>query len=196
MAPPSKSTTASRSSSKPTKKSSKTTERTTKRAAPRTNGQGQAQKADPRPLGGFAALVGIYGGAVATAAVLARKKGIPDRFTPWDLVLLGIATHKLSRRISKDSVTSPLRAPFADFKEPAGSGEVNEEVEGSGFQKAVGELITCPFCIGQWVATGLVFGLAFAPRATRLLAGVFASAAVADFLQLAYARAEQAAEEG
>jgi hypothetical protein len=194
VAPPSKSTTASPSNRKAAKKSSKTTKRTSKRAAPGTNGQ--VQNTDSRPLGGFAALVGIYGAGVAAAAVIARKKRIPDRFTPWDLLLLGIATHKLSRRISKDSVTSPLRAPFAEFREPAGSGEVNEEVEGSGFQKAVGELITCPFCVGQWVATGLVFGLAFAPRATRMLAGVFASAAVADFLQLAYARAEQAAGEG
>ena len=192
--PPSKSTTRSERDSAKATKSSKRGERSTKRAPARSNGQDRRR--DPRPLGGFAALVGIYGAAVTTAALLARKKGIPERFTPWDLLLLGIATHKISRRVSKDSVMSPLRAPFAEFKEPAGSGEVNEEVEGSGFQKAVGELITCPFCIGQWVATALVFGLAFAPRATRLLAGVFASAAVADFLQLAYARAEQPAEEG
>jgi hypothetical protein len=141
-------------------------------------------------------LVGIYGASVTGAALFARKRGLRDRFTPWDLVLLGVATHKLSRRISKDSVTSPLRVPFAEFKEAGGPGEVNEEPQGRGLKKAVGELITCPFCIGQWVATGLVFGMVFAPRATRLIAGVFASAAVADFLQLAYARAEHVADEG
>jgi hypothetical protein len=28
----------------------------------------------------------------------------------------------------------------------------------------MGELLTCPFCLGQWVATGLIFGLVLAPR--------------------------------
>ena len=35
---------------------------------------------------------------------------------------------------------------------------MEEEVRGKGAQKAVGELITCPFCIDMWVATGLVAG--------------------------------------
>jgi hypothetical protein len=148
------------------------------------------------PRGGFAALVGVYAAGVTGASVFAKRRGLPDHVSPWDLVLIGVATHKLSRRLTKDSVTSPLRAPFAEFREPAGSGEINEDVKGRGLKKAIGELVTCPFCIGQWVATALVFGLVFAPRATRLVASVFASAAIADFLQLGYARAEQAADEG
>jgi hypothetical protein len=157
---------------------------------------GGRDRADRRPLGPFFALIGVYSSAVVGAAILAHKRNVADRFTPWDLLLLGIATHKLSRRISKDSITSPLREPFAEYEERGGPGEVNEEPRGHGFQQAIGELVTCPFCIGQWIATALVFGLAFAPRVTRLIAGIFASAAVADFLQFAYARAQQAAEEG
>jgi hypothetical protein len=94
----------------------------------------------------------------------------------------------LSRLITKDSITSPLRAPFTRFIGPAGDGEVNEEVIGTGLRHAIGELVTCPFCIGQWVASGLVAGLAAAPEATEAFATVCALARVSDYLQLAYDR--------
>jgi hypothetical protein len=51
--------------------------------------------------------------------------------------------------------------------------------------------LVCPSCVGQWVATGFVFGLVPRPRATRLVASVFAALTAADFLQFAYAAAEK-----
>lgn len=90
-------------------------------------------------------------------------------------------------------MTSPLRAPFTRFKGRSGEAELAEQVRGTGPRKAVGELITCPFCVGQWVATGFVFGLVLAPRSTRLAASVFTALAGADFLQFAYAKTQQAA---
>lgn len=142
----------------------------------------------------MAAITGIYLGSVAAAAAVARRRGLPSHISPWDLVLIGVATHKLSRRISKDSVTSPLRAPFVDVKGPQGPGELEEEVQGTGLRRAVGELITCPFCVGQWVATGFTFGLVFAPRATRLAASIMGASAISDFLQFGYSLAEQSQE--
>jgi hypothetical protein len=148
-----------------------------------------------RPLGGYAALMGVYGAAVTAGAVALRRRNrpLPDVGLA-DIVLVGVATHKLSRRMSKDSVTSPLRAPFTRYEGVSGPAELKEEVRGQGLRKAVGELISCPFCISQWVATGFVFGLLTAPRATRWTASVFSSLALADFLQFAYAWAEQRAE--
>ena len=67
-------------------------------------------------------------------------------------------------------------------------------MRGDGVQKAVGELVSCPFCLDQWVATAFVVGLAAAQRFTRLLAGTFAVRAGADVLHFAYAAAEHAAE--
>jgi hypothetical protein len=58
---------------------------------------------------------------------------------------------------------------------------------------AVGELLTCPFCLDVWVASLFAVGLVVAPRLTRLVAGSFSAVAGADFLQLAYAKAQQAA---
>jgi hypothetical protein len=58
----------------------------------------------------------------------------------------------------------------------------------------VGELVSCPFCVGVWIATGLSAGLVFAPRLTRLVATAASAVAAADFLHLAYDVAKRAAE--
>lgn len=92
-------------------------------------------------------------------------------------------------------MTSPLRAPFTHYAGTGGPAEVQEEVrEHSEFRHSLGELLTCPFCLDMWVATGFAIGLVFVPRFTRLIAGVFSALAGADFLQLAYAMAQQSAE--
>ena len=106
-------------------------------------------------------------------------------------MLVTVATHKLSRMLAKDSVLAVVRTPFTRFQEAAGAGEVHEEVRGHGPRHAVGELVSCPFCLAQWVATGLAFGLVLAPRATRLAAGIFCAVAGSDALQFAYAALER-----
>lgn len=149
-----------------------------------------------RPLRGYAAAMTAYGGLVAalTAAGALRGRRLPETVGPWDAVLLGVATHRLSRTLTKDAVTSPLRAPFTRYVEPQGNAELHEEVRGDGVRHAVGELLTCPFCLAQWVATGFGAGLVLAPRGTRLAAGVMTAVAISDWLQLAYARLCQAVE--
>jgi hypothetical protein len=141
----------------------------------------------PRPLGGYATLLSGYSaGVVALAWALRRRGRLPERIPAADLALLAVATHKLSRVVTKDSVMAVVRAPFTRFDEPIGEGEVNEEVRGTGVRHAAGELLTCPFCFGQWIATAFVGAYAFAPRATRLVASVFAILAGSDALQFAY----------
>ncbi|MGK5113771.1 MULTISPECIES: DUF1360 domain-containing protein [unclassified Geodermatophilus] len=146
-------------------------------------------RGEPRPLGGDLGAMGVYLGLVATgvAAVRAAGRELPDRIPPGDVALLAVATFRLARRIAKDPVTSPLRAPFTSFQGPSGHAEVAEEVrEHGGVKHAVGELLTCPFCLAQWVATGLVFGYATQPRATRLVALTMTLVAGSDILQFVY----------
>jgi hypothetical protein len=148
-----------------------------------------------RPLAGYAAIMAGYGALLTGAATLLARRGrLPDGLRVQDGLLLAVATHKLSRTLAKDAVASPLRAPFTRFKGAAGPGEVNEDVRGEGAQKAAGELISCPFCLDQWVASAFIVGLAAAPRFTRFTAATFAVRAGADFLHFAYATAEHAAE--
>jgi hypothetical protein len=103
---------------------------------------------------------------------------------------VGIATHKFSRLVTKDKVASFIRAPFTSFQEASGHGEVEEQPRGDGLRLAVGELLVCPYCLGQWIATGLTLGLIGAPRFTRLVSSVFVAHTISDFLQLAYRTAE------
>jgi hypothetical protein len=110
------------------------------------------------------------------------------------VLLLAAGTHKLSRTLTKDAVTSPLRVPFTRYKHTGGPAEVMEEVRSKGgLRHSVGELITCPFCLDVWIATGFTIGLVFAPRLTRLIATALTAVTGADFLHLLYAQAQQAA---
>jgi hypothetical protein len=154
-----------------------------------------ADAGDERPLGPYAGVMAAYGAVVLGAGAALRRAGVraPATVGPWDVALVGVATHKLARLLAKDPVTSPLRAPFTKFKGTSGDAELAEEPREHGVRHAVGELVTCPFCLGLWVATGLGIGLAAAPRITRLGAGVFTALTVADFLQYAYAAAEEKA---
>ncbi len=153
-----------------------------------------------RPLGGYLASMGTYTGVAAALAVAAKVAGrpAPERPSTSDVVLLAIATHKLSRLLTKDAVTSPLRAPLTRYDKPIGQGEVSEQVrdQGSSVRHAFGELVSCPFCIAVWVATGLTGGLVLAPRLTRLVATAFTAVAASDFLQMAYAVSQRVTEGG
>lgn len=139
------------------------------------------------PLGGYAALAatwsGIFGGLLLARA---RADELPSRIPVEDMILLGVATHKLTRTLTKDWVTAPLRAPFVRYEGSAGGGEVKEKARGRGLRKAVGDLLTCPWCTGPWVAAALTSGLLRWPRPTRVVAGTFAMVTISDFLHHAY----------
>jgi hypothetical protein len=153
----------------------------------------QAEEYDDRgevPLPGYAGSLAAFALAVAGVAAAGRAKGhgLPGRYDLSDIALGAVATHKFTRLLSKGSVTSPIRAPFTEFDEPAGSAELNETARGGRVRHTIGELLTCPFCLGQWVGTGYVAGLGMAPRTTRAWAAVFAVTGVADTLHQVYAR--------
>ena len=62
---------------------------------------------------------------------------------------------------------------------------------GSGSRRAIGALVTCPFCLAVWGATGFGFSLVLAPRATRFAASILTAVTGADVLHLAYGALEQ-----
>jgi hypothetical protein len=148
-----------------------------------------------RPLGSYALMTAIFGATFVGSLAAAERSGrrLPESISTRDVVLVGLATHKISRLISKDKITSFVRAPFVRYQEPAGRGEVSEEVRGTGLRMSLGELLNCPYCLGQWIVGALAVGLVAAPRPTRLVAAMYSAETVADFLQLAYAAAEERA---
>jgi len=60
--------------------------------------------------------------------------------------------------------------------------------------RAVGDLLTCPWCIAPWVAGSLYTMFLVKPQAARLVAAVFSSVAVSDVLQHAYSAASKKPE--
>jgi hypothetical protein len=149
---------------------------------------------EERPLGGYVRVLATYGAVVTGlgALVAARRRPLPERPATSDVLLVALATAKASRLVTRDSVTSPLRAPFTRYEGPGGPAEVNEQVRGHGVRHSIGELLTCPFCLSQWIATGFAFGLLLAPRTTRQVAATFSALELADLLQFARSAAEQA----
>jgi hypothetical protein len=150
---------------------------------------------EPIPLRDHAGLVATFTVAMVGGLLAADRSGhrIPDRIAPGDIALLGVATFTTSRLLAKDRVLAWARAPFTRLQGPAGHGEVEEEVRGTGLRRALGELVNCPFCLGQWVAGAATLGIVTAPRLTRLVASMMTMVAVSDGLQLAYRAAEERA---
>jgi Protein of unknown function (DUF1360) len=80
-------------------------------------------------------------------------------------------------------VTAFIRAPVTVGEE---AGE--EEPKPEGFPRVLGELVTCPYCVGLWIAAGFSYGLVLFPRQTRFVTALFGAQAIADFLNASYAK--------
>ncbi|MEU2026741.1 DUF1360 domain-containing protein [Streptomyces sp. NPDC016469] len=93
---------------------------------------------------------------------------------------------RLSRLLSKGSVTSPLRTPFTQYESATGPAEVSESPRGGAIRSTVGELMTCPFCLSVWLTTTLTGAHLLWPRATRTVTGGLTVLAISDTLQLGY----------
>ena len=147
-----------------------------------------------RPVGGYATLSAVFLTAVAGFSAWLRSSGreLPERVPPSDLALVAVATHKASRLIAKERVTSAMRAPFTQVEEdPTPSRpKVREKPRGQGARRAVGELVLCPYCLSVWIATAFAGGLVVAPRPTRWIAGILTTVFGADILQIAYKKAQ------
>jgi Protein of unknown function (DUF1360) len=141
-----------------------------------------------RPFGAYATLSAIYAALSGGFAAWLWRSGrtLSQRPDTRDLLLIATATHKLSRLIAKDRVTSVVRHPFTEFQGDAGPGEVEEAARGTGLRRALGELLICPYCLGLWIASALTGGLIVVPRATRWTASVFCALFASDVLQVAY----------
>lgn len=146
-----------------------------------------------RPLSGYAATMGVYTALVSAFAAWFKgsERDLPERVPGRDLALLTVATHKSSRLLAKERITSVVRAPFTEHQGDAGHAEVHEKAKGSGLRRTVGELLICPYCLDVWFGTLFACGLLVAPRLTRWVASVVAIISGSDALQLAYLRLKQ-----
>ena len=143
---------------------------------------------DEQRLASYATLSGVFNLIFAIFLLITKGTGrpIPERVDAKDIALLGVATHKLSSIASNDAVTSPLRAPFTELREKESPKSVDERPRGEGLRRSIGELVTCQFCLGMWVASLFTYGLVLIPRVTRLIATVLAVLTLSDHLHQTY----------
>lgn len=154
--------------------------------------EGYAPAPKRPPFGSYAVMSAIFNTSFAGALIAASRSGrLPERVEAGDVVLVGVATHKMARLITKQKVTAFLRAPFTELQAQGGPGEVEERARGRGLRRAVGELLVCPYCLDLWTSAALHVGVVYAPRVTRTVASTFTALTVADFLHVAYKAAEQ-----
>ena len=124
------------------------------------------------------ALTSIFLGTVGAFAAPPLRRSPPLKVGPMDLALLGLTTYRVGQLVAYERIADPIREPFAE-RAPDGSGGETTVPKGRGAQRALGELFTCPICVGTWVATGLVYGMHLAPRPTRALMTIMAATGVA-----------------
>jgi hypothetical protein len=158
--------------------------------------QPSAGYAPPRerpPFAAYATFATVFHAAMAGAVAAAKRSGrdLPEHVQAGDIALIGMASFKLSRLISKKKVTAFVRAPFTELEGSGGPAELEEHPRGSGLRRAMGELLVCPYCLGLWASGAFHAGLLLAPRATRLSASVLTAMTISDFLQIAFKAAEE-----
>jgi uncharacterized protein DUF1360 len=133
------------------------------------------------PHNAYAAIAGLFFGGLATVATISRRS---PPSTAVELLVLSAATFKVSRTLSRERVGSFVRQPFVEGD--ADTGE-DEQPAGTGFQRALGELVTCPRCLGTWSAAALVSSQMVSPRFGLVLTWSLGASAANDFLQAGFA---------
>jgi len=132
------------------------------------------------PYESYAAIAGVFVGGIAAVAAVARRA---PAGTALDLVALSAATFKTSRTLSRERVASFVRQPFVEGEAETGE---DERPAGEGLRRALGELVTCPRCVGAWSAAALASSQMLAPRFGRLLTWSLGAAGANDFLQAGF----------
>ena len=83
-------------------------------------------------------------------------------------------------------MTASFRAYFSRHKEDLGYCEVNEEARREGIRRALGELLTCNYCMDMWVGLGVLASLRKFPEESRVAMRLFSSVAIANFMHVLY----------
>jgi len=123
---------------------------------------------------------------VAWASMLAGLLGATGRGgkpgpAGAELPVFGLATFTLTKALAKEKVGVWARDPLVEDDDAQ-----ERQPRGRGLRYVLGELVTCPRCLGTWGSLGLV-GLRVArPREGRIVAGILATAAINDFLQTSF----------
>ena len=105
-----------------------------------------------------------------------------------DLLILILASFRITRLIVFDTITEWIRRPFVEVVEETmedGSTSSYLKVKGTGrVSRFLGELLSCYWCVGFWCALVIVIGYLLIPYYAFPIILVFAVTGAASFLEV------------
>ena len=125
-------------------------------------------------------LISVFLAVLATFAGRVVRRDQDVALKPFDLLMLGLSSFRVGRMIAFEGVAAPLREPFTETRPDTSGAGVTVVAAGAGWRRVLGELVSCPICVGTWVAAGLVYGLHLLPRPTRVLLAIMSTTGVAE----------------
>lgn len=117
--------------------------------------------------------------------VLGRFPGL-DSISLFDFALVTLASFRITRLVVYDKVASFIRAPFIHtirMNTESGEPAIVTEIPEKGPERAIAELLSCPWCFGVWAATFVVFFYYATPFAWYPIL-IFAIAGLSSTVQL------------
>ena len=88
--------------------------------------------------------------------------------TLLQFILLGLATYRVTRLMTRDMVTAPLRNTFWKKFPPETT--------------YIGYLSTCEWCFSFWIGSGVVISAIIIPTVPYIIATIYAVSAIAGLL--------------
>jgi hypothetical protein len=125
-------------------------------------------------------LMSVFLGVMGTFAARLGKRDHDIVLHPFDLLQLGLTSFRIGRMIAFEGVAAPLREAFTETQLDGSGAGKTVVAAGRGARFVIGELMSCPICLGTWVAAGLVYGMHLFPRPTRLLLAIMSTTGVAE----------------
>lgn len=107
--------------------------------------------------------------AVLLTIYLKNQNNLDFNIPAYDFILLILATFRLVRLFTYDSVTGYIRKYLSQFE--------------SGPKKTISNLISCPWCTGMWMSLVTTF-LYLAIPASRVFILILALAGAGTFIQI------------
>ena len=104
-----------------------------------------------------------------------------------DLLILVLASFRLTRLVVYDTITEFLRNPFHHIIEevlPDGNVETYIQIKGSGLRYWIGDLLSCHWCTGIWCSAAIYGCYHFWPGIFMPLFTILAMAGLASIIQV------------
>lgn len=130
----------------------------------------------------YAAVSGVFAGALAVHASTAHRRGQAPTQTALDVGQFALATFAIADAIAHERIAHWIRRPFVEDTPDDHGGRA----KGQGMRYVIGELLSCSRCVGSWSAPGLAALTSASPAAGKAVVGVFAAAGANDFLQAGF----------